>query len=57
MPDINIIIKKEEDSLLQQMLKRKEEEAKHMQTMTMLQEMLSKLERLPKSGSFHSGGG
>lgn len=54
---LNIIIVNEEkkDSPLQEALRQKEEE-KHLQKMSLLEEMLKRLERIPRSGTYHPGG-
>lgn len=57
MPGINItIINKKESSPLQEALRNKEDE-KHSHMMSLLEMMLKKLDRIPRTGTFHPGGG
>ena len=43
--------------MLEKVLKQKEDGEKHSQMMMAMEGILSKLDRIPRTGTFHSGGG
>lgn len=62
LPGLNITIinQKEGTSPLQAALRQKDEEKedeKHGHMMSLLEMMLNKLDRIPRTGTFHGGGG
>lgn len=62
LPGLNITIinQKDSPSPLEEALRDKEEEKddeKHGHMMSMLEMMLKKLDRIPRTGTFHGGGG